>query len=116
MPPLYHVRRQKSTSFAGAKKIRGNAEIGGKIACFFCADFYNSATEKSAVTTLAGVTELAGRVLASLVFAKLWGFTGICSSNPVAWVAAVVFLVTVYYVTMRRRDAAPRARVRRLPA
>ena len=71
---------------------------------------------KSAVTTLAGVTELAGRVLASLVFAKLWGFTGICSSNPVAWVAAVVFLVTVYYVTMRRRDAAPRARVRRLPA
>lgn len=185
MPPLYHVRRQKSTSFAGAKKIRGNAEIGGKIACFFCADFYNSATAKSAVffrrgtaawaaeaimkdltkgnpyklillfalpvfigcvfqqlynmadtiivgntvgadaftgvgksavTTLAGVTELAGRVLASLVFAKLWGFTGICSSNPVAWVAAVVFLVTVYYVTMRRRDAAPRARVRRLPA
>lgn len=58
---------------------------------------------KSAVTTFAGVTELVGRVLASLVFVRIWGFMGLCSSNPVAWVAAVVFLVTTYLVVMRRR-------------
>ena len=58
---------------------------------------------KSAVTTFAGVTELAGRILASLVFVRIWGFAGICSSNPVAWVAAVMFLVTTYIVVMRRQ-------------
>ena len=59
---------------------------------------------RSAVTTFAGVTELAGRVLASLVFVRVWGFTGVCSSNPVAWVAAVIFLVATYAVVMRRRN------------
>ena len=58
---------------------------------------------KSAVTTFAGVTELAGRVLASFVFVRIWGFTGVCTSNPVAWVAAVIFLVVTYCVVMRRR-------------
>ena len=58
---------------------------------------------KSAVTTFAGVTELAGRILASRVFVRIWGFAGICSSNPVAWVAAVLFLVTTYIVVMRRQ-------------
>ena len=69
---------------------------------------------RSAVTTFAGVTELAGRVLASLVFVRVWGFTGVCSSNPVAWVAAVIFLVATYAVVMRRRNNGelPRARSR----
>lgn len=56
---------------------------------------------KSAVTTLAGVTELGGRVLASFVFVRFWGFTGICASNPAAWLAADVFLLVTYYVVMR---------------
>lgn len=57
---------------------------------------------KSFITTFAGVTELAARVVASLVFARVWGFAGICSSNPAAWVAAAVFLIITYYVCMRR--------------
>ena len=73
---------------------------------------------KSFVTTFAGATELAGRVIASLVFAKLWGFTGICMSNPAAWVAAVAFLVVTYCVSMRRaggeRTEPSRRRPRRL--
>ena len=63
MPPLYHVRRQKSTSFAGAIKIRGNAEIGGEIACFFCAGLYNSATEKSAVFFRRGTAAWAAKAI-----------------------------------------------------
>lgn len=71
---------------------------------------------KSAVTTFAGVTELAGRVLASVAFVRLWAFTGICMSNPAAWVAAVAFLVVTYYVSMRRKgeNAPRRAHLRRL--
>lgn len=55
---------------------------------------------KSAVTTLAGVTELGGRVLAAFVFVRLWGFTGACMSNPAAWIAADVFLVSTYCAVM----------------
>ena len=76
---------------------------------------------KSAVTTFAGVTELAGRIVASLVFVRLWGFSGICTSNAAAWVAAVAFLVATYLVCMRRlgkQQALPprrtRAHLRRL--
>ncbi len=64
---------------------------------------------KSAVTTFAGVTELAGRIVASLLFVRLWGFTGICVSNPAAWVAAVLFLVTTYLICMRRAGKGERA-------
>ncbi len=56
---------------------------------------------RSFITTFAGVTELAGRVVASLLFVRFWGFTGICVSNPAAWVAAVAFLVTTYCLCMR---------------
>ncbi len=66
---------------------------------------------KSAVTMLAGVTELAGRVLTAFVFVKMWGFTGACISNPVAWLAADIFLVITYYVVMRKyTEHAPRGR------
>ena len=61
---------------------------------------------RSFVTTFAGVTELAGRIVASLLFVRLWGFTGICVSNPAAWVAAVAFLVTTYTLCMRRAKRA----------
>ena len=63
---------------------------------------------RSFVTTFAGVTELAGRVVASLFFVKLWGYTGICMSNSVAWVAAVVFLVTTYCICIRKALKAER--------
>jgi len=69
---------------------------------------------KSLVTMLAGVTELGGRVLTAFVFVKLWGFTGACISNPVAWVAADIFLLVTYVIVMhgvsvkeRRAKACP---------
>lgn len=55
---------------------------------------------KSFVTMLAGVTELAGRMLACFLFARLWGFTGVCFTDPVAWLAADIFLAIVYFVVM----------------
>ena len=58
---------------------------------------------KSTVTMFAGVTEVAGRVITAFVFVKLWGFTGICLSNPMAWLAADVFLIATYYICMRNK-------------
>lgn len=57
---------------------------------------------KSAITMLAGVAELGGRALTAFVFVKIWGFTGFCLSNPVAWIAADLMLLTAYIVIMHR--------------
>lgn len=58
---------------------------------------------KSAVTTFAGVLELLGRAVTAFVLVEIWGFDGFCFSNALAWIAADVFLLAVYYVTMRKR-------------
>lgn len=59
----------------------------------------------SLVTMLSGVTELAARCLTAFVFVRLWGFTGACLSNPVAWISADVFLLITYFIVMRKRLA-----------
>lgn len=60
---------------------------------------------RSALTMLAGVTELIGRAAACFVLVRLFGFTGICLSNPMAWIAADIFLLTTYYLTIRKYPA-----------
>ena len=57
---------------------------------------------RSALTMVAGVTELAGRSVTAFIFVKYIGYTGVCLSNPVAWVAADVFLLAAYYAIMRK--------------
>ena len=56
-----------------------------------------------------GMLEVAGRVVASLVFAKHFGFAGICASNPTAWVFVDIFLVIAYVVILHapRRPTSP---------
>ena len=57
---------------------------------------------RSALTMIAGVTELAGRSVTAFIFVKYIGYTGVCLSNPVAWVAADLFLLAAYYGIMRK--------------
>lgn len=57
----------------------------------------------SAVTMLSGVSELVMRVFAALVFARLWGFVGICSANPAAWIGADIILIIIYCRVYRRK-------------
>lgn len=57
---------------------------------------------RSVITMFAGVAELGGRALTSFVFVNIWGYTGFCISNPIAWVAADLLLVTAYIVIMYR--------------
>ena len=64
---------------------------------------------KSFITTFAGATELVGRIIASLLFVQLWGFTGICTSHISAWIAAVIFLVTTYCICIRKASRANQA-------
>ena len=57
----------------------------------------------SAVTMLSGATELVMRVFAALVFAKLWGYIGVCSANPAAWLGADIILLVIYFRLYKKK-------------
>jgi Na+-driven multidrug efflux pump len=46
---------------------------------------------------LAGVLEMAARVIAALVLVPLLGFLGVCFGSPIAWVFADAFLIPAFY-------------------
>ena len=54
------------------------------------------------VPMLGGVFELAARFGAILVLAEPFGYTGICFSDPAAWVMALIPLVPVYYWRLKK--------------
>ena len=57
---------------------------------------------------IAGAFELVARGVMGYVFVRRFGFAAACFANPVAWIAADVFLVPMYVYVMRRfcKDAA----------
>lgn len=57
----------------------------------------------SSVTMAACLIELVMRTIAALVLAKKLEFTGICLSNPVAWLGAGLILVSFYYFAIHRK-------------
>ncbi|MCI8356520.1 MAG: MATE family efflux transporter [Lachnospiraceae bacterium] len=56
----------------------------------------------STFAILAGVFEMVARTLAGLVLVPRLGFLGACFSNPMAWVAADLFLIPAY-IHVRRK-------------
>ena len=56
----------------------------------------------SRLAILAGVCEMVGRIIASLVLVPIFGFVGICLASPIAWIMADLFLVPAYCHTINR--------------
>ncbi|MFQ9617213.1 MAG: MATE family efflux transporter, partial [Clostridium butyricum] len=52
---------------------------------------------ESFIPMMAGVYELGARALVAFTLPKFIGFTGICLSDPLAWIAAAVPLAYVYF-------------------
>ncbi|MCM1127040.1 MAG: MATE family efflux transporter [Lachnospiraceae bacterium] len=50
----------------------------------------------STFAILAGVFEMAARTLVGLLLVPRLGFTGACLANPLAWIAADIFLIPAY--------------------
>lgn len=50
----------------------------------------------------AGVFEMVARSFAGIVLVPLWGFTAVCLGDPVAWIAANVFLVPAFVYVYRK--------------
>ena len=50
----------------------------------------------------AGIFELVGRAAVSFCLVGTLGYTAVCLANPVAWIAADILLLPVYFVAMKR--------------
>ena len=59
---------------------------------------------ESFVPMMAGFFELAARATVAFTLPKVIGFTGICLSDPIAWISACVPLMLTYYIKMKKID------------
>lgn len=57
---------------------------------------------RSQVALFAGAAELIGRSVAAMVFVQIWGFTGVCFGNTMAWILADIILIPAYLMTLRK--------------
>ncbi len=51
---------------------------------------------------LAGVFEMAARMIAGFILVPLFGFTAACFANPIAWVFADIFLFPAYFYVCKK--------------
>ena len=52
--------------------------------------------------TPAGIMELIMRGVGAPLLTGIWGFSGACASNPLAWIGACIPLAAAYYLTIRK--------------
>ena len=57
---------------------------------------------ESFVPMMAGVYELLARAIIAFTLPKFIGFTGICLSDPIAWISACIPLMITYYRKMKK--------------
>jgi Na+-driven multidrug efflux pump len=55
------------------------------------------------VAMFAGVAEMIARTLVAVLLVPVLGFSGACCANPVAWIAADIFLFPCYLHVCKRR-------------
>ena len=55
----------------------------------------------SRLAILAGVCEMAARTFVGFCLVPVFGYMAVCIANPVAWIAADLFLLPAYRYVMR---------------
>ena len=58
----------------------------------------------SNVAMFAGFFELAARSMVALVLVPMYAFDAVCLANPVAWVAADIFLIPTFLIVKKRLE------------
>lgn len=72
------------------------------LALLFIYRFTLQGLGKSTVPTFAGVMELIMRAVAAIWLVDMWGFTGACLANPMAWLGSCLPLAVAFYYTRRK--------------
>ncbi len=57
---------------------------------------------KSLVPTITSFVELGMRIFAAFILSIPLGFAGVALSNPIAWIGAVIPLISAYYININR--------------
>ena len=82
--------------FAARHYIYATAECYSLVAVLFVLRNTLQGLGFTYANTIAGIGELSGRILISLVFAKIIGFNAICYAAPAAWLLADIPLAFIY--------------------
>jgi putative MATE family efflux protein len=53
-----------------------------------------------------GIFELIARAIVAVTLAKMFGFVGVCYADPAAWVSALIPIVPIYYLRMKKYEDA----------
>lgn len=56
----------------------------------------------TALAMIAGVFEMVARAVVGMFAVPVWGFTAVCLGDPVAWIAANIFLYPAYLYVFRK--------------
>ena len=60
----------------------------------------------STFAILAGVFEMAARTFAAVMLVPVMGYSGACLANPLAWIAADIFLFPAFMYCKKRLERA----------
>ena len=55
----------------------------------------------SKLAVIAGVCEMTARSVVGFCFVPVFGYGAVCFANPVAWIAADLFLIPAYFYVMK---------------
>ena len=72
------------------------------LALLFIYRFTLQGLGRGVVPTVAGIMELIMRGVGAPLLTGIWGFSGACASNPLAWIGACIPLAAAYYLTIRK--------------
>ncbi len=72
------------------------------LALLFILRFTLQGLGQSFAPTIAGIMELIMRSFAAIVLSIFFGFAGVCTASPLAWVGSCIPLSIAYLLTMRR--------------
>ena len=56
----------------------------------------------SLTPTIAGIMELVMRIFAAIFLSRIFGFIGIVFSNPLAWAGALIPLIIVFVIRLKK--------------
>lgn len=86
----------------GAMYFRMNGPMYWVLSLLFIYRYTLQGLGDSKIPTLAGIMELIMRVMAAVILGRLYGFIGLSFSSPLAWIGAVIPLITTYHYRKNR--------------
>lgn len=100
MAQIFVGAGEKHVLYLAEQYLKINGIFYFVLALLFIYRFTLQGLGKGVVPTIAGIMELIMRGAGAPVLTGIWGFSGACASNPLAWIGACIPLAVAYYLTI----------------